>query len=161
MQIWHLSNNWTILTDILAWFIIHMSFAYLVTQLSPSLFNPRSRLFRLKPWEQNGAVYQKYFRVRDWKKKLPDGAALFRKGFRKKKIRNRDPAYLERFLRETCRGELAHWLVFGISPIFFLWNPSWAGWVCVLYGAIANLPCIMVQRYNRPFIQRLLKEKTV
>ena len=159
MQIWYFSNFWTAVLDFTAWVIIHMGYAYLITMVPLRLFNPQKSIFRMCGWEKGGKIYQKLFRVKTWKKKLPDGAALFRKGFKKKRLKSRNPAYLERFLRETCRAELAHWMVLAAAPRFFLWNPLWAGYINVAYALIANIPCIITQRYNRPCFFRLLSKR--
>lgn len=156
MQILYFSNFWTVILDCSAWFLIHIGYAYFITMLPLEFFNPQKSIFQMRGWEKNGEIYQKIFRVKKWRKKLPDGAALFKKGFRKKRIKSRDPEYLARFVRETCRGELAHWMVLSAAPLFFLWNPLWAGCINVAYALLANLPCIITQRYNRPFFFRLL-----
>ena len=67
-----------------------------------------------------------------------------------------DPDYLRRFIRETWRGELCHWLAIGGAPVFLLWNPWWGDLIIVAYALAANLPCILAQRYNRARFQRLL-----
>jgi hypothetical protein len=43
----------------------------------------------------------------------------------------------------------------GCFPIFFLWNPPWACAVVEAYGVAANLPFIIVQRYNRAGLLRI------
>ena len=35
------------------------------------------------------------------------------------------------------------------GPVFLLWNPWWLGLLMFAYAVIANLPCLIVQRYNR------------
>ena len=72
-----------------------------------------------------------------------------------------DPHYLQVFIRETWRGELCHWTVLAFTPLFFLWNPWWADLVCLAYALAANLPCIIVQRYNRLRLRKLLSRMTV
>ena len=52
--------------------------------------------------------------------------------------------------------ELAHWAVIALAPLFFLWNPPWAGWVMVGYALLASAPFIVAQRYNRFRLRRLL-----
>jgi len=64
--------------------------------------------------------------------------------------------FLTRFQRETWRGELVHWLALLAAPLFCLWNPWWAVLVNATYAVAANIPCILVQRYNRARFQRLL-----
>ena len=160
MQIIELSNTLTVIVDIGAWFIIHISIAFLATKLPLSLFNERSRIFRTYSWEREGEVYEKLFHVRQWKRLLPDGASWFRGGFRKKRVTSHDPAYFSRFVKETCRGEATHWAVIVASPLFFLFNPVWAGFIMIGYAVAANAPCIIAQRYNRPHLQKLAERKS-
>ena len=80
-------------------------------------------------------------------------------GFAKKRLRRSDPEYFDLFVKETCRGELAHWIVILLSPLFFLWNPRYAGIIMIVYALAANMPCIIVQRYNRPQLLRILAKK--
>lgn len=61
-----------------------------------------------------------------------------------------------RSLIESCRGEMTHWL-----PIFLFWVfgfivPPYALVYMLIYALVANLPCIIVQRYNRPRILKIL-----
>ena len=147
---------WLVVVNVTAWPVIHMGAAWLGTQLPVTMFPPDQWCFRERGWERGGGVYEKAFAVRLWKGRLPDGAALFKKGFRKKRLAARDPAYTERFIRETCRGEAVHWAVLVSSMLFFLWNPWWVGLIMVAYALAANLPCIVTQRYNRIRLSRLL-----
>lgn len=149
---------WIVVLDILGWFIIHMSAAYLMTQLPTHLFDPTTWLFKPRGWEGDGAIYQRSFRIKQWKESLPDGATLFQKGFKKKRLVKRDRDYFEQFISETCRGELTHWIVLGCSPIFFLWNYWWVGIIMIIYALAANFPCILAQRYNRIRFRRLIKK---
>ncbi len=144
--------------NILAWLAVHLSVPWLFTRMPAALFRPGGWLFRPRGWEKDGETYQRLFRVRAWKDRLPDGAALFRGGFRKKSLRRRDPGYLERFRVETCRGEAVHWAVFAAAGLFFVWNPPGAGLAMIAYGAAANLPCVIVQRYNRLRLERLISQ---
>lgn len=67
----------------------------------------------------------------------------------KSKIASHDPDSLQRFALESRRGEMAHWAMLFCFPVFYLWNPHWAFIVMVIYAVFANLPCIIVQHYNR------------
>ena len=84
-------------------------------------------------------------------------AQWFGLGFAKTSLAGLQATYLERFIRETWRGELCHWAALGCTPVFFLWNPLWADLVMVSYALVGNLPCILAQRYNRARFQRLLR----
>ena len=141
--------------NIFTWLCIHLLVAGVAILLPTSLFDPRKKPFQTAPWEQMGSVYERYLKIKRWKGILPDGALLFA-GFSKGHIRSRNPDYLERYVRETCRGELAHWSVMLFSPLFFLWNPLWARYTMIIYGILANVPFILVQRYNRAHLLRIL-----
>ena len=70
-----------------------------------------------------------------------------------------DKTRLPQMLRETCVAELTHWLlcVAGLHCLT-LW-PSVGGLAVVCLNILGNLPFILIQRYNRPRLARLL-EKT-
>lgn len=159
MQIFYFSNTITIILDFVAWFFLHMIIAYAGTLLPVSLFGSGQWLFKTRGWERGGLLYESLFRVDRWKDRLPDGASWFTQGFAKRSLKTTAPEFLERFVKETCRGEFVHWFVILVSPLFFLFNPWYAGWIMIVYALCANLPCIIIQRYNRPrFIRILLKK---
>jgi glycosyl-4,4'-diaponeurosporenoate acyltransferase len=53
-----------------------------------------------------------------------------------------------------------HWAVLALSGLFFLWNPWWAGMVMIAYAAAANLPCILIQRYNHLRLARAIAARS-
>ena len=61
-----------------------MSVSFLMTRKPLTSFNTENWLYRQHSWEKNGKIYERYFRLKSWKKKLPDGAAVFKNGFQKK-----------------------------------------------------------------------------
>jgi glycosyl-4,4'-diaponeurosporenoate acyltransferase len=111
--------------------------------------------FRLSEVERGGRVYAR-LRIKRWKRLLPEAGDLFAGGFSKRHLARRDRSYLERFVAETRRAELTHWLILAAGPLFFLWNPWWLGLAMVGYAAAANVPCLLTQRYNRVRLLRLL-----
>jgi glycosyl-4,4'-diaponeurosporenoate acyltransferase len=151
----HLPTLPTILIDIVAWLVIHMGVSYLMTHIPLSSFDARSWLYTKRKWEKDGRVYEKIFLLKRWKKRLPDGAAIFKEGFKKKHLKNLDLVYLDNFIRETCRAELTHWIVFLFGPVFLVWNLEWVGIVMIAYAISVNFPCIITQRYNRIRLKRV------
>jgi glycosyl-4,4'-diaponeurosporenoate acyltransferase len=141
--------------DSIAWAIIQPMIAYLCIRLPISALDTEHWLFRTRGWERSGAIYEKLFRVKRWKSLLPSGGIVF-DGFSMKQVVSWQREYLERWLKETCRAELTHWIALVSSGLFFLWNPMWLGSFMVLYAVVVNMPCIVVQRYNRPRIVRIL-----
>jgi glycosyl-4,4'-diaponeurosporenoate acyltransferase len=145
----------TVLLDIAAWLIIHMGVSYLMTHIPLGLFDTGFWLHKPRKWEKNGKIYVRKFRLKKWKRRLPDGAALFKKGFQKKHLMGLDRVYLDNFIRETCRAELTHWTMFLFSAVFFIWNPWYVGIVMIVYAILVNMPCIIIQRYNRIRLKRV------
>lgn len=141
---------WLVALNALGLPALQLGAAWLFTRLPDSLFEPPL------PKRDRSGRYERLVGIKLWKDRLPDGAAWFKGGFAKAKLRRRDPDHLARFLRETWRGELCHWTVLAVIPIFFLWNPHWAKLIIALYALAANLPCILVQRYNRHRLHRVL-----
>jgi glycosyl-4,4'-diaponeurosporenoate acyltransferase len=156
----HLPTLPTILLDIAAWLIIHMGVSYSMTHIPLRSFDTEFWLYKQRKWEKNGKIYVRIFRLKKWKKRLPDGAALFKKGFKKKHLKALDDVYLDDFIRETCRAELTHWTMLLFSLVFFIWNPWWVGIVMIVYAILVNVPCIIIQRYNRIRLKRVCAKLT-
>jgi glycosyl-4,4'-diaponeurosporenoate acyltransferase len=146
---------WIVVLNVAGWPVIQLGLAWAFTRMSVDWFNPR----HARAWEQGGRFYERMFAIKRWKDWLPDGARWMGGGFSKGSMARLGPDYFQRFIRETWRGELCHWYALGCAPLFFLWNPWWAGVIMVIYAAVANLPCILAQRYNRARFQRLLAER--
>ncbi|XHR29632.1 MAG: glycosyl-4,4'-diaponeurosporenoate acyltransferase [Chthoniobacteraceae bacterium] len=150
---------WLVAINVLGWPVIHIAVSWGATQLPLDTFAPESWMFRPRKWEKGGAIYAHCVAIKRWKGCLPDAAPWFRKGFPKNKLAALAPDYLERFIQETCRSEAAHWMTMAAAPIFFLWNFWWVDLIMVFYAIMANLPCILTQRYNRLRLTRLLWER--
>lgn len=118
-------------------------------------------VLRLRRPERSGRLYDRILHIKRWKDLLPEAGALFRGGFSKRKVERHDREYLERFLVETRRAELAHWPILALGPTFFLWMPWWLASAMLAYAVVANLPCILVQRYNRVRLDRMLGEQAL
>ncbi|WP_020615092.1 hypothetical protein [Paenibacillus daejeonensis] len=136
--------------------IIHMTAAWVAIRLPDRWFANESWLTAPRSLEYGGQLYERLLQIRRWKDRLPDGGAWFKGGFAKAVLTSREPEYMERFVRETRRGEWTHWGMLLALPLFGLWN-SWGGMVIVAVWLVAaNLPCILVQRYNRVRLLRVV-----
>ncbi len=127
--------------------------SYLVNLLSYSTLYKLYPFFRLRKAEQNGEIYQKLFRIRSWKEYVPAVGVFDKKNLRKDLSRE----YVSQYLLESLRAELCHEyaIVFAIVLIFLTVdsaNPK-----IILWAVMLNAPCIMIQRYNRPRFERLLR----
>ncbi len=141
--------------------IMGLSFlgGYAINFLPIGLFSLDGWLYKTRRFEQDGRFYEQVFRVRKWKDFLPDGAALFKKGFRKKRLTARNADYLLTYALETCRAELLHYLIFLAVPISLSFQPPSALIVTFLVVFAINVPCIISLRYNRIRLLRLLAHR--
>jgi glycosyl-4,4'-diaponeurosporenoate acyltransferase len=153
--IFHLSGPWAIAINITVWLVIHLGVGMSTARVGPDSFNPESWLYRQRTWEKGGKTYKSLFKVKKWKRLLPDGVAVFKGGLRKKHLEKTDAAYVERYILETCRAEFTHWVIFLFALIFFVWNDWWIGLIMLAYGLATNIPCIIAQRYNRMRLERV------
>ena len=154
-----LSVAWVIALNVIAWLVIQFGLAWAFTQIRAECFDYRSLFARPRGWERGGKFYERVFAIKLWKDKLPDASRMFRGGFAKGNLQDATPEYLERFLRETWRGEVVHWLALLALPLFAIWNPWWGVLVNAAVAMAVNFPCILALRYNRARFQRLLAKR--
>ncbi len=147
-----------ILVNSVAWFFAIYLPGTLIQKLPLRRFREDNFLFRIRPWERGGRLYL-HLGIKRWKELLPDGAGLYQDGFRKKRldVHGIDERYLQRFVLETCRAELVHWVIIALIPLFFIWNPLEVAVWMIPFGLAVNLPCLLTQRYNRPRLKKILQ----
>ena len=134
-----------ILSQILASYIVNVFSYETLYRLYPH--------FRSQKWEKNGEIYQKIFRVRSWKEYIP-AIGSFDKKHLSTEIKN---DYLTAYLLESLRAELCHAfsLLFGIIICLFTQGRH-ADFLIMLWLLALNMPCIIIQRYNRPRFERII-----
>lgn len=116
--------------------------------------DPRRAPFAPWRWEDEGRVYRK-LGVHHWKKFMPDMSRIAPDMVRKAVSMNGSSAQVERVARETCVAEVVHWALMLLSfGIYLLW-PTPAGAALAVLYALSHLPCIIIQRYNRPTLSTL------
>jgi glycosyl-4,4'-diaponeurosporenoate acyltransferase len=140
----------------LIWLAFHFGAGYVAHRLPLERLASLPVVSRNWDWEHDGRVYED-LGMRAWKDRLPEAGAFYSGGFSKRRLSARDAAYLSRFALETSRAEWSHWLTWALALTFFAWNPWQVGIVMLIYGAIVNLPCILIQRYNRARLQRVAR----
>jgi glycosyl-4,4'-diaponeurosporenoate acyltransferase len=150
----------TLLVDVIAWGGFHAVTGYAAYRLDDERLSRDGWLLRPRRFEATGRWYRRRLRIDRWKDKLPEAGDLFRSGVSKRHLPSYDLAGLQLFVRETRRAELAHWWAMGCGPVFVLWNPPLAAALLVGYGVVANLPFVVIQRYNRFRIQALIERRT-
>ncbi|WP_096154558.1 MULTISPECIES: glycosyl-4,4'-diaponeurosporenoate acyltransferase CrtO family protein [Bacillus] len=134
---------------------IHLIGSWVCLRIPKKWFLKNNNLFYHFQWEENTQLYS-MLKIKRWKEYLPDGSKLFKHGFQKKRLKEKNEAYFYSFIMETKRAELTHFVTFFPLCFFFIWNPVEAYLAILLYGVLANLPCILVQRYNRMRFNKVL-----
>ncbi len=157
MKILELSRTAILVLNFGLWPVIHFTAGYVAARRPRSSFNPETGCYRLRKFEKGGKIYER-LGVKAWKGWLPDAGDFFKPGFPKKKLKESSREYLEVFYLETCRAEFAHWLTMAGAPVFLLWNEWWVELIMLGYALVVNVPCIIVQRYNRGRLSRILKK---
>ena len=142
---------WIVTLNVLLWPVIQLALAWGFTRMPVCWFHPPA-----SPSFETVRFYEDVLLIKQWKNLLPDGAKWIGGAFHKSQMRATDPAYLNRFIVETWRGELCHCGALLFVPVFCLWNPWWGNCVILAYAIIANLPCLIAQRYNRLRLRHLL-----
>jgi glycosyl-4,4'-diaponeurosporenoate acyltransferase len=152
-----LSGIWLYVLNGVAWVAVHLGVAYLCCRIPVERFDHTHWLFRTRNWERKGRFYQAVLRIRAWKTLLPSGGAALGADFSLSHVESHEGAYLWRWVAESCRAELTHWLALASVALFVFWNPPVGVIANVIYAAIANAPCILAQRYNRPRVVSILE----
>jgi len=140
-----------------AWFLVIFFAGFLMQKVPVTRFSYTKRPFRPGKWERCGDTYKK-IGIRRWKALMPEAGGVF-DGFGKRQARHRDSAHLDTFARETCRAEVVHYIIMAALPPFAIWNPPSAMLIMLPVVIAGNLPCIVIQRYNRPRLVRLIGMK--
>ncbi|NCB48071.1 MAG: glycosyl-4,4'-diaponeurosporenoate acyltransferase [Clostridia bacterium] len=153
-----MSDTITVLLFFIVWPILQVGSALICLYIPDKFFNNNKGIYKTQKFEKNGKIYDDIFKVKKWKHLLPDGGAIYKKkGYAKKKLSDYSTNNLIKFLIESCRAELTHWLPISLFWVFFLFTTPLVGFFMFVYSIIVNLPCIFAQRYNRPRIARLLE----
>jgi glycosyl-4,4'-diaponeurosporenoate acyltransferase len=143
--------------DVAIWVVWSVAVGWRAARWSDASVNRDGPVTRLRGWERGGLAYAR-IGIRRWKGRLPDFGPAFG-GRRKELDSKRDPASWRQMAGETRRAERVHWLILLALPAEALVR---AGMVLVpmtAFAAIANLPCIAVQRHNRGRLHALAEHR--
>jgi len=102
-------------------------------------------------------IYERRLAIRRWKSWIPDAGAVLPGGIRKADLARRDPLALQRLIAETWRAELVHWALWPVWLLTALWLPPLGVMLNLLFATVFNLPCLLLQRYNRLRLIQLLQ----
>lgn len=107
------------------------------------------KVYRVSAKEKR--FYEK-LKIRLWKDRIPEIGHFT--GFRKNKLVDpRSVAYVERFLMESCYGEIGHFFALPLGFLVLLLFPISTTWIAIgipvaIVNFFLNVPTIFVLRYN-------------
>ena len=144
-----------VIINSIIWASCSVVFGYLCSKLSKKLL--------LKPvvipvTNETYIKLEKFFKIKKWKSIVPEAGGFFKGGTSKKTLSSLDREGLRNFLIETKRAELVHYLIFIVFVLFFFIDPLFLAIIMFIYAVIANIPCILIQRYNRSRIIKILND---
>lgn len=148
----------TVAVDAAAWAALSVGFGYAGHRLPAHWLRRDNVVTRIRRFEDHGDTWQRRVAVRRWKDLLPEAGAFFG-GTSKRHLGGR--AGIEPLLHETRRAELVHWALVASSPMFALWNPAHLSAAMIAFAVVANVPCIIVQRFNRGRLLRIETRRSV
>ena len=86
---------------------------------------------------------------------------LFKKLMPAKALTQKTAQDLPIMIQETCVAELTHGLLcFAGLALLKIWRGPGGVILTVIYIVFGNLPFLLIQRYNRPRLQRLLEKQS-
>ncbi|MEX1316769.1 MAG: hypothetical protein AB1Z22_06530 [Synechococcaceae cyanobacterium] len=95
--------------------------------------------------------------IRRWKPWIPDAGNALPGGVSKASLVRRNPLALRRLLLETRRAELGHWALWPAWLLTALWLPPAGVLLNLAFATLFNLPCLLLQRYNRLRLELVLR----
>jgi glycosyl-4,4'-diaponeurosporenoate acyltransferase len=147
--------------NVIAWLVWVLAVGYVAHVQPLSRVDHDTWLTRARRFEDGGRWYEQVLHIKAWKDLLPEGGSFFKGGFAKRSVAGGDVDVMQRFVAETRRAEYAHWVMMLGGLLFVPWNPWWADVFNVLLGIAINAPCLLVQRYNRLRLTRVLTRRGV
>lgn len=129
--------------------------SFFIGRLLPkSWFHGDKFPYRCARWE---AKLFRFLRVHEWQDKVPDMSKIVPKLIPAKKLGTDFRAQLPRMIEETCVAEFTHFVLILLGFYALrLWPGTGGAVVTAIYILFGNLPFLIIQRYNRPRLQKLL-----
>lgn len=139
--------------------IVYVAFigiaAHFVGEALPRRFFSEKRFpFKVYSFEMGGRIYE-YIGIKQWKTKLPDMSKICTDMMPKRVKLKITSDEADKLIKETCIAEFMHIILCILSVgVYFIWKNKTGFWL-TLVCIFANIPFILIQRYNRPNLVRL------
>lgn len=117
----------------------------------------RTDAFPFKPYafERQGRFYER-LGIRRWKDRLPD-MSKYLHILPQKAMTDTSSSRARLLVQETCVAEAVHTALMVLALPVLLCRTWWSPLLTIVY-ILGNVPFIMIQRYNRPRLQRLAEK---
>jgi glycosyl-4,4'-diaponeurosporenoate acyltransferase len=142
------------------WILLFYFVCFSASKLKDSFLAKDYIFTKLLSFEKDGSWFRKYLKIDKWKDRVPELGGVFGDGFQKRSIDLGTKDQLQLFIRETRRAELAHWVMTSGWIITIAFNPLWAIVFNLIFAHIVNFPCLIIQRYNRARLIKVLENRT-
>jgi glycosyl-4,4'-diaponeurosporenoate acyltransferase len=142
--------------NLLIFILYSVGITYFSTKIPASAFTRNQWLFKVRKWERDGQIYQRLLNVKRWKGSLPELSDFIKSVFPKKQIKEYSQKYFQAYFAESCRSELTHWCIILSTFLFLFWCDFKTYALIALIAVILNLPYVIIQRYNRPRIMKII-----
>jgi glycosyl-4,4'-diaponeurosporenoate acyltransferase len=155
--LWSLPWAVALAIDVAFWIAWSLAVGFWAARRPVASLTGTGPFLRLRRFEAGGGWYERRLHIKRWKDRLPEAGGFF--GGHSKRALPPGPSrasQLELFRAETVRAETVHWLAPAPGPLLVLWNPWWLFAAMVAFAVLANVPCLVVQRYNRARIAGVL-----
>jgi glycosyl-4,4'-diaponeurosporenoate acyltransferase len=147
------------LVDAGIWLVVHVVVGAIGHFLPDSVFASDRGWWRIRTFESEGRLWSRRFAVERWKDRLPEAGGWLPGGISKRRVPGRSGADLALLARETRRAEAVH-VVSGLAGIAATaWNPAALAAANVVFALVFESPFVVVQRYNRARIERVLARR--
>ena len=127
--------------------------SYVVNLLSYKTLSRIYPLLKTRKIERNGEIYESVFHIKSWKDYIPAIGSFDKKKITKVKLTKE---YISQYLLESLRAELCHIGAILFALIILTLTVPSLSILIVGYTALLNIPCILIQRFNRPRFERIL-----
>jgi glycosyl-4,4'-diaponeurosporenoate acyltransferase len=148
-----------LLLNIGTWIFWIFLVGYSITKIPANKLDKDLFFTKLMSFEIKSDWYKKVILIDKWKDKLPEFGDFFGNGFAKRSVKQGEIEQLKQFIVATRRAELAHWIMTAGWLITITFNPLWAIIANIIFAHIINFPCLLVQRYNRIRLTKVLTSK--
>lgn len=147
------------LVDAGVWLAVHLVVGAIGHFLPDSVFASDRGWWRIRAFESEGRLWSRRFAVDRWKDRLPEAGGWLPGGVSKRRVPGRSDGELALLARETRRAEAVH-VVSGLAGIAATaWNPCALAAANVAFALLFESPFVIVQRYNRARIERVLARR--